>query len=202
MKVVEGPAAKPAARVPTGDDALRPIRFQAHRDDISATVADWQREAKPFWAWNPSRSLIASLRAYQRHGGLSGPWHALAARVAVVRHRFWSAVTGADIPLTCRIGGGLMLPHPNGVVVHPQVRIGPNCLIFQQVTLGATLAGVPVIGGRVDIGAGAKVLGPVAVGNGAQIGANAVVLADVPEGAVAVGIPARIVGSAGPATTQ
>lgn len=111
---------------------------------------------------------------------------------AVMRHRFWSAVSGADIPLNCQIGGGLLLPHPNGVVIHPDARIGPNCLIFQQVTLG-TLAsgGVPVVGGHVDIGAGAKLLGRIVIGDHAKIGANSVVLADVPAGAVAVGAPAR-----------
>ena len=50
-----------------------------------------------------------------------------------------------------------------------------------------------MIGGHVDIGAGAKILGPVTIGDHAKIGANAVVVTDVPEGATAVGIPARIV---------
>ena len=54
-----------------------------------------------------------------------------------------------------------MIPHPNGVVIHPDVRIGPNCLIFQQVTLGHRYGGVPSVGGHVDFGAGAKVLGPI-----------------------------------------
>jgi serine O-acetyltransferase len=101
-------------------------------------------------------------------------------------------VTGADIPLTCHIGGGLLIPHPNGIVVHPDARIGVNCLIFQQVTIGTgDRRGVPDIGGHVDIGAGARILGPVRIGAHARIGANAVVLADVAAGATAVGIPAR-----------
>lgn len=107
-----------------------------------------------------------------------------------MRHRFWSVVTGADIPLTCQIGGGLLLPHPNGIVIHPDARIGVNCLLFHQVTIGGRNAkGLPVIGGHVDIGAGAKILGPVTIGAHARIGANAVVLSDVEEGAVAVGYP-------------
>ncbi len=112
--------------------------------------------------------------------------------LAALRHRFWSAVSGADIPLTCQIGGGLRLPHPNGVVIHPDARIGPNCLIFQQVTLGTVdSGGTPVVGGHVDIGAGAKLLGPVVIGDDAVIGANAVVVRDVPPDHVATGIPAR-----------
>jgi serine O-acetyltransferase len=109
-------------------------------------------------------------------------------------HRFWSVVAGADIPLNTQIGGGLLLPHPNGIVVHPDVRIGPNCLLFQQVTIGSAGkdGGVPTLGGHVDVGAGAKVLGRIVIGDDVRIGANAVVLTDVPAGATAVGIPARV----------
>ncbi len=102
-------------------------------------------------------------------------------------------MTGADIPLNCKLGGGLLLPHPNGIVIHPDAEIGPNCLLFQQVTIGANDRGVPRIGGHVDIGAGAKVLGPVTIGNHARIGANAVVMINVPNGATAAGVPARVV---------
>jgi serine O-acetyltransferase len=166
---------------------------------VSAESADWSRERKPFGAWSPSRSLLASLRMYERHAG-RGPARAVMRRVATLRHRFWSVVTGADIPLGCRLGGGLMLPHPNGIVIHPLVEIGPNCLIFQQVTIGAgggARRGVPKVGGHVDIGAGAKILGGITIGDHARVGANAVVTIDVPAGATAMGIPARIVAKRG-----
>jgi serine O-acetyltransferase len=147
--------------------------------------------------WLPSRALLHSIRAYQRHASAAGPAHALARRVALLRHRFWSVVTGADIPVNCVLGGGLLLPHPNGIVIHPGATVGVNCLIFQQVTIGAGgRAGLPRIGGHVDIGAGAKILGGIVIGDHARIGANAVVLDDVPAGATAVGIPARLVESA------
>ena len=104
-------------------------------------------------------------------------------------------MAGAVIPLDSDIGGGLRLPHPIGVVIFPGAVIGPNCLISQQVTIGVggPKPGAPVIGGHVDIGAGAKILGGVKIGDHARIGANAVVLEDVPTGATAVGVPARIV---------
>jgi serine O-acetyltransferase len=160
---------------------------------ISAQVPDWERERKPFFAWAPSRSLLASIRAYQRHAAAKGPLHPIGRRLAVLRHRFWSVVTGADIPVDTRIGGGLLLPHPNGVVIHPGAQIGPNCLIFQQVTIGTRNGGgVPRIGGHVDIGAGARILGDIAIGDHALIGANAVVLGDVPSGKSAAGIPAVV----------
>ena len=155
---------------------------------------DWGREAKEFWSWHPSRSLLASLRDYARLRDATRPDRVLRRRIAVLRHAFWSAITGADLPLGCAIGGGLLMPHPNGIVIHPDARIGPNCLLFQQVTLGVggAVPGVPTLAGKVDVGAGAKILGGVTIGTGAVIGANAVVLQDVPAGATAVGIPARI----------
>lgn len=159
---------------------------------VSASVPDWSREAKRTFEWSPGRSLLASIRAWQHHAARKGPHRRLLARWAVLRHRFWSIVTGADIPLNCRLGGGLLLPHPNGIVIHPDAELGPNCLVFQQVTIGmADKKGVPKIGGHVDIGAGARVLGGVTIGPHARVGANAVVVDDVPAGATVVGIPAR-----------
>lgn len=165
---------------------------QGNARQISAAVPDWTRERKPFFSWDPSRSLLASIRAYQRHATSKNPLYLIGRKLAVFRHRFWSVVTGADIPLDSNVGGGLLLPHPNGVVIHPRAQIGPNCLIFQQVTIGTRSGGLPVIGGHVDIGAGAKILGDITIGDHALIGANAVVLSDVPSGKTAVGIPAVI----------
>ena len=124
---------------------------------------------------------------------LVSPFALIRKWLAVLAHRFWSVVSGADIALNSKIGGGLILPHPNGIVIHPDAVIGPNCLIFQQVTIGTRgSGGVPAIGGHVDIGAGAKVLGAIRIGNHVVIGANAVVLQDVPDNCMAVGIPAIV----------
>lgn len=159
---------------------------------IDNQVPDWSRERLKPGEWNPGKQLLSSIRRYQRYQHEQPALSGLRSAWAVLQHRFWSAVTGADIPLNCQLGGGLLLPHPNGVVIHPDARVGPNCLIFQQVTLGSlATGGTPVIGGHVDIGAGAKLLGGITIGDHAKIGANAVVLADVPAGAVAVGAPAR-----------
>jgi len=116
------------------------------------------------------------------------------AKFTVLRHRFWSAVTGADIPLnTWSLGKGLTLPHPNGVVIHPDSEIGPNCRIFQQVTLGTgPIPGLPRIGAGVQIGAGAKIIGGVSIGDRAVIGANSVVVSDVPADMTAAGVPATL----------
>lgn len=153
---------------------------------------DWQREA-PRRLWDPSRQLLQSIRTYQSPG--SGLVGSLRRKMAVLRHRFWSVVSQAEIDLTTQIDGGLLIPHPNGIVIHPQAQIGANCLIFQQVTLGTVSGrrGAPRLGIHVDIGAGARILGPVNIGDHTVIGANAVVLTDVPPHATAVGVPARII---------
>lgn len=145
--------------------------------DISASVPSWTREEAKARSWDPSRALLRSIRDYHKAKGLLA---GLRRKYAVLRHRLWSIITGADIPINATIGGGLLIPHPNGVVIHPHVKIGCNCLIFQQVTIGATSKGIPTIGGHVDIGAGAKIIGPVTIGDHARIGANAVVREDVP----------------------
>lgn len=161
---------------------------------ISATEPDWSREKSDRW-WDTGRRLLAAIRSSQRWSNRGGLAAKLARPLCVLRHRAWSIITGTDIPVNCRIGGGLLMPHTNGIVIHAHALIGPNCLIFQQVTLGTggKIPGVPELGGHVDVGAGAKILGGVRIGNHARIGANAVVLCDVPEFGVAVGIPARII---------
>jgi serine O-acetyltransferase len=89
-------------------------------------------------------------------------------------------------------------------VIHPDAVIGVNCLIFQQVTIGSRRgAEVPVIGGHVDIGAGAKILGNVRIGDHAKIGANAVVTKNVATQITAVGTNQAILpGTLVPLTTR
>ncbi len=99
---------------------------------------------------------------------------------------------GLDIVIGSEIGGGFYIAHPVGTVIAVD-RIGRNCSIIASVTLGLRNGrSFPDIGDGVFIGAGARILGGVRIGDGARIGANAVVITDVPAGATAVGVPARI----------
>jgi serine O-acetyltransferase len=163
------------------------------KQEISAEVSDWTRETKDFWQWDPGKSLLASIRSFQHNQRRRSPIGSFMRKQAVLRHRFWSVICGAEIPIDCQIGGGLMIPHPNGIVINAKATIGANCLIFQQVTIGATHRGIPRIGGQVDIGAGAKILGPIIVGDHAVVGANSVVVKNVLPATTVVGIPARVV---------
>jgi serine O-acetyltransferase len=179
---------RPTSRPADGSDYLK--KWQA----VSAEIPDWSREKSRRY-WVPGKRLLTAIRSYQRWRQRRGPLAALMRRLAILRHHWWSIVSGADIPVTTNIGGGLLLSHPNGVIVHPDSVIGVNCLIFQQVTIGhgGKKPGSPRLGGHVDVGAGAKILGGIRIGNCVRVGANAVVLDDVPDHSTAVGIPARII---------
>lgn len=79
------------------------------------------------------------------------------------------------------------LPHGlNGIVVSHNARIGKNCTIFHQVTIGEGRGGAPEIGDHVLIGAGAKIIGGIRVGNHAKIGAGCTVAVNIPDGATVV----------------
>lgn len=103
---------------------------------------------------------------------------------------------GIEIPCEATVGERFVIEHVGGIVISGDAVFGDDCVVRNGVTVGLRhrgQRGSPQIGSRVDIGAGAKLLGPIRVGDDVAIGANAVVLTDVPDGAVAVGVPARII---------
>ena len=108
---------------------------------------DWSRERAP----EVSARLLRNIRTYQRWRGKRGLISIAICKLCVIRHRFWSVITGSDIPLNSNIGGGLSLPHPTGIIIHPSASIGVNCTILHQVTVGgrAGLTGLPSIGNEV-----------------------------------------------------
>jgi serine O-acetyltransferase len=133
-------------------------------------------------------------------------WH------RTVTHRLWRSgwrwlarwlahwgrwATGIEIHPGAMIGKRVFIDHGMGVVIGETAEIGDDCTLYHGVTLGGTSWNKgkrhPTLGRNVVIGAGAKVLGPILVGDQAKIGSNAVVVRDVPAGATAVGIPARVV---------
>jgi serine O-acetyltransferase len=101
-------------------------------------------------------------------------------------------VHGLELSCQGEIGGGLYIAHTIGTVVLAR-SIGKNVSLIAAVTIGMRNRwAFPAIGDGVFVGAGARLLGGIEVGEGASIGANAVVITDVPPGATAVGIPARV----------
>jgi serine O-acetyltransferase len=110
-------------------------------------------------------------------------------------------VVGIHLDPVSKIDGGLYIGHYGGIWISPKATVGANCNISQGVTLGAigTRAG-PVLGERVWVGPNAVITGPARVGSGAVIAANSLVASDIPENAVAIGVPARIMSYGGSAT--
>ena len=106
-------------------------------------------------------------------------------------------MTGIEIHPGASIGRRFFIDHGMGVVIGETAVIGDDCTLYHGVTLGGTSWNKgkrhPTLERGVVIGAGAKVLGPITLGERAKVGSNAVVVRDVPPGATAVGIPARIV---------
>jgi len=105
---------------------------------------------------------------------------------------------GIQLPPECEIGSGLYIGHFGNIIVNPRVRMGSNCNLSQGVTIGSAgrgqgIKGVPVLGDRVWIGPGAVLFGAISIGNDVAVGANAVVTRSLPDRAVAVGVPARVI---------
>ena len=136
---------------------------------------------------------LHAIWAYRLHHALWVRGHRLSARLISQATR---AATGIEIHPGAQIGRRFFIDHGMGVVIGETAEIGDDVMLYHDVTLGGRSLNRgkrhPTLGDRVTVGAGAKVLGPVWVGDDVQIGANAVVVKDVPPGAVAVGIPARI----------
>lgn len=118
-------------------------------------------------------------------------------------HKHNQYLTGIQLSFGTSIGGGLFFPHFSGIVISGSSKIGDNCTIFQGVSLGAIRGkGDPNVGNNVVLAPGVKILGNVNIGNDVFVGANSVLVKDVPDSAVVVGIPARIINMEGYKNTR
>ncbi len=117
--------------------------------------------------------------------------------LALLAQKLVEVLTGISLPVDCEIGEGLYIGHYGSIIVDPGARIGHNCSLAQNVTVGTApggpLRGAPVIGNRVFIGAHSVLVGAITVGDDAMICAGSVVNRSVPARAVMMGNPARVV---------
>jgi serine O-acetyltransferase len=152
--------------------------------------------------------------------GLSLPFRA-SEYLGLVLYRLRDVLKSAHVPLLplaisaicavvwgIRIGDpvvmdeGIYIPHGQ-IVIDGLVFIGKGCELCPWITIGLRGGfGGPWLEEGVFVGTGAKILGQVRLGSGAKVGANAVVITDVPAGATAVGVPARIISPTNSATSQ
>ena len=106
-------------------------------------------------------------------------------------------LTGVDVHPAAVIGRRFFIEHGAGVVIGETTEIGEDCLLYQQVTLGATGSQKgkrhPTLKNGVIVGAGAKVIGSLTLGNHSKVGAGSVVISDVPDYATVVGVPGRVI---------
>ena len=99
-----------------------------------------------------------------------------------------------DIPEKVQLGKGFIVNHGIGLVIHPGVIIGHNAVLHQNTTIGTSRrSNPPVIGNNVIVGANCVIIGNIKIGNNVIIGAGSVVIKDVPDNAIVVGNPARII---------
>jgi serine O-acetyltransferase len=161
--------------------------FDNLREDWQTYERDWTRQG--FWVMVAYR--FGNWRYQIRTRAIRVPFSFLYKLLKV----FSEILTGIELPCEVKLGRRFRIDHFGGIVISGDVVFGDDCVVRNGVTVGLRHTGqrgAPVIGNRVDIGAGAKVLGPIRIGDDVAIGANAVVITDVPSNSIAVGVPARI----------
>jgi len=166
--------------------------FARLREDI-ASVFDRDPAARNTWE---VLTCYPGLHALLIHRLAHGLWKAELRWLGRFVSHLGRFLTGIEIHPGAIIGRRVFIDHGMGVVIGETAEIAEDCTLYHGVTLGGTSWNKgkrhPTLERGVVIGAGAKVLGPITIGEGARIGSNAVVVKDVPPGATATGIPARI----------
>ena len=169
------------------------------------------------WAANSQyRAILADLARFRSHGysgwGSEGfwalvvyrlqrairacrpqwPWAPALLVLSIVRKLF-TMITHIDLDPGADIGPGLLIPHVGPIRVHGATKMGADCSLYQSCTIGAgPRQGGATIGDHVYISCNSSIIGAVNIGDGAVIAANTLVIADIPAGATAIGVPARI----------
>lgn len=167
--------------------------FTRLREEI-AVVFDRDPAARNTWE---VITCYPGFHAMLFHRVAHGLWGARLRWIARFTSHLSRWLTGIEIHPGATIGRRFFIDHGMGVVIGETAEIGDDCTLYHGVTLGGTSWNKgkrhPTLGKGVVVGAGAKILGPILIGDGARIGSNAVVVKEIPPGATAIGIPARII---------
>ena len=167
-------------------------------DLVSRVTEDWEANGKD-WTRPGFRTLAVHRFGNWRMGVEPKVLRAPLSILYRAAERHCRNVYGIELPYSVKVGRRVKIEHQGGIVIHGDSTIGDECTIRQGVTMGMKSVDkpfdAPTLERGVDVGAGAVILGAVTVGEGASVGANAVVVRDVEAGMIAVGVPARVVGS-------
>jgi serine O-acetyltransferase len=161
--------------------------FENIRNDFQAHDRDWG--AQGFWV------MVVYRFGRWRYGVRPALIRKLCSFAYKILFKLVQIITGIELPCEAIVGRNFVIDHFGGIIVSGYASFGDNCRIRNGVVVGLRRVEehfAPAIGNNVDIGTGAKLLGRIKIGDNSIIGANAVVLDDVPEGSVAIGVPAII----------
>lgn len=169
------------------------------RADAFRYVGDYGRmrmlDIVRYYLRHPSYRYVVMMRLVEYCYGR--PWCILLQIYALVRLHLIRRRTGIQISPKAHIGKGFFIGHYGSIVINGDVSLGENVNIIQTCTIGVAYrgerGGYPTIESRVYIGAGARIFGGIKIGDNVAIGANSVVTRDVPDNAVVVGAPAKVI---------
>jgi putative colanic acid biosynthesis acetyltransferase WcaB len=163
---------------------------------IRHLLQDWEANQE---ANSKSRLILLMFRTVGILGRLPAPFSLFSKFFRSFYALIVEWILGVELPWDTKVGENLKLLHGVGLVVNHETIIGTNCTLRHCTTIGnkkrpdGSYTGSPKIGNYVDIGSNVVIIGPITVGDHAVIGAGSVVVKDVPEGAVVVGNPARVI---------
>lgn len=163
---------------------------------ITYVLQDWEANNE---ASSKSRFILLMFRSAQILRRLPAPFSLFSDFYRVLYNLIVEWILGVELPWDTQVGANLKLLHGQALVVNHETIIGANCTLRHATTIGnkkladGSSSRSPKIGNNVEIGSNVVILGPITVGHNAVIGAGSVVVKDVPEGAVVVGNPARVI---------
>jgi serine O-acetyltransferase len=164
------------------------------REDWKTNFCDW---TLPGFRAAAVHRLGVWVQEESGRGFVRGPIKFVLRRFHLMMFRYVRNHYGIEVPSTVVLGRRVILGHQSGIVIHPRARIGDDCIIRQNVTIGALNTErseeAPVIGDRVELGTGVAIVGPVTIGDGSRIGPHCVIMTDVPPGSTVFVNPPRMI---------
>jgi serine O-acetyltransferase len=161
--------------------------FQNLKEDYRSYQGDWG--AQGLWV------MMVYRFGRWRYTVRPVPVRKLFSLIYEILYKLIQVVTGIELPCEVEVGKNFIIDHFGGIVLSGFEKFGDDCRIRSGVAVGLKNIEAPdatIVGNHVDFGVGAMLQGKIRIGNSVRTGANSVVLSDVPDNAIAVGIPAII----------